>query len=517
MTKTASQKRRAKGGKRSLSKVLESVGVGLAAGAANHSKNKKKNKNSKRFLNGNSVALFGSMTGDASSSGKENIGYNPVSYPTTSSKASKRMIMSQRGDSVVVKGSDQIQTLNITTANSGLVLFSIDCNPRTMGAQRLQTMSTLYERYCVKKLNFSFRPSVSTFTAGQLLHFIEYDPLNELVTGDTEIVQPNLAAAKETNERFAIYTPSNLHYNVRNGQNLFTQESSSEDRLSSAGRYTMIANTDLSFSATTPVGTIDVEYEFLFYAPQSANVTDSGYQSSQTSVSDTTLDSMGLVAAEWNAANTAGTKLPYSCVGVVNGLQFVPVSQIQATTTILVQMALNGTSVAVASVLGSLTYFGNYVSSGHILQNGLQSLVTGAISGLITGSATQDGDATDGAFTIQFVDVGATTPNNIQVGVTVYRDSAHYLTVKSSMAKRARERKMQQSGLYNSLLEKVKKMEIRINELDPDFGNAIIESALSAGSHVNFTPFAPVEGDDGLRRVVDKTGTHVLPLKRNFR
>lgn len=401
-----------------------------------------KAKTGKRFFDGNSISFFGSAAGDAAgNAGSQSLGYNPKSTRslgvrgvgvanTPAFKATPGMrfrpVKHMGVDAVRVDGCDLLTTLQGVDATAGQPLFTSQISPSSLSALRLAQFTNLYERWSVNNLTFEYSTASPTTTPGQLLMYVDYDALAADIGADFIPVQQ--AAGHQTQCNFAAYENAEMCFDPKMcAQELYTLNDGTEERLSSAGQFTIIAATNTDFSAaSTSLGLVYIHYDVIFYKPQaSANVaTVNGvYSTANLAVSDVTSGSLSTAAQAINSGTS--TTPPLDSIGLVvssfanSSLTFTPsmtksFSQNQTfELSITVVTTSTVTSTPVVSSGGSFVWI-NSGSSGYpptLRQANFNNSVGTAY--LITGTFIVQGTPTDSDFATITWNPAATTASAI--------------------------------------------------------------------------------------------------------
>jgi len=204
-----------------------------------------------------------------------------------------RFSVTQRGDRVVVSGTDYLATVSVTRdATPGTVIWDMFVDLPEFASARLGQMAVLYEKYHIDRFSVSINGSQPATAAEQLLLAYDADPSDEVASGDDGIHQ---AMASTNSGVFKSWESAEMEIPAhRMDKWLYTNfgeevvpSTSRDARLSTAGYLYLMAITPV-LGATTPLtlGTIWVDYQITFDIPQLARQTPESaiVQGSQTAV-----------------------------------------------------------------------------------------------------------------------------------------------------------------------------------------------------------------------------------------
>lgn len=172
---------------------------------------------------------------------------------------------SKDGQSVVVTGTE---FLGAVTTTGGLTQGDTAAGPyviapQTLSGTRLQTFSSLYEKYKILSWRVEYVPTVGTATAGNLVMYVEPDPLDPITNG-IQGVRKAMGAANRAD--FAVYQKADVSYRPEKGTtDLFTSEEGDTPRLTRAG-YIALLSTGALASSTT-YGNLILHYRVKFFKP----------------------------------------------------------------------------------------------------------------------------------------------------------------------------------------------------------------------------------------------------------
>jgi hypothetical protein len=228
--------------------------------------------NKKRFLDGITVGV--SMPGSSNSvksggskGGNFHIGTKGArSAPAaiTTRKPTRGARMTATEDDAVVTGADFLGFVDVNSHVSGDVRFSMHINPFMLPKSRLAAAAHIYEKWRIRRMTFRYVPSVPTSQAGQLIQYVDYDVTNTLVTSAPDNV--SVASAHTKNTPFAVWDNSVVTYG-RECPWLFTSNNGVDDRLDSAGLFTVVCVSN--FTGSIALGALYVDYEVEFLQGQS--------------------------------------------------------------------------------------------------------------------------------------------------------------------------------------------------------------------------------------------------------
>lgn len=176
------------------------------------------------------------------------------------------------GNRITVSGHEQLGAITIGAGTvPGTTVYSFSISPQSFLEQRLSIYSTLYEKYKFKSFVVKYTPQVGTDTAGQLIHWFEYDPDDDSLTG-TAAVNRALSSFQPVND--VVWKPQNgIKLNASMAAKEYFTTPGSEDRLVTQAVYNVTSNSTYSttngFSGT--VGTVEVSYVVEFFGNEINN------------------------------------------------------------------------------------------------------------------------------------------------------------------------------------------------------------------------------------------------------
>jgi len=170
------------------------------------------------------------------------------------------------GERVTLSGREYLAAVNVTsTQQIGDTLFSGIVSPGAINGSRLQIFSGLYERWKLKRWVVTYIPEVGTSTPGNLVLYYEPDPTDFVPDGQAAISK----AMSSKGIDFPVYSMSRPKIGAKVEKeftNLYTTDSV-EVRMSQAGLMVLFCNFVSTFSGTTTVGQLVLDYEIEFFKP----------------------------------------------------------------------------------------------------------------------------------------------------------------------------------------------------------------------------------------------------------
>jgi len=177
---------------------------------------------------------------------------------------------------VRIIGVDYLGGLEAAVAKAqGEVLSKIDLNPYSPGwsGTRLQMECRLYERYKFVRLVGLYAPSCPATTAGQIISYIDTDPVDQMTSEGAEADQVASAhAGAETGQVFTTVLAS--YVADSNTQDFYGDANGSDERQVSPGNWYIESMGELDVGV---YGSLFVEYEIELKLPQIENDTSMWY------------------------------------------------------------------------------------------------------------------------------------------------------------------------------------------------------------------------------------------------
>lgn len=175
-------------------------------------------------------------------------------------------------DYAEVESSDRLATINVVNGTKeGEVLFSQNLNPRTFENTNLGTEATLWDRYRLKEIQFTFCPAVGTSKDGAIVAAFDPDIQDENSYAQGEIVGLTRFCAHETAAQTSVFRPQTWRYVApKDLPFLYTRITNAggnpadtrPDYWTSCGIFAILANN--AFTSALALGTVwyDAVYEF---------------------------------------------------------------------------------------------------------------------------------------------------------------------------------------------------------------------------------------------------------------
>jgi len=172
---------------------------------------------------------------------------------------------------LTITGRDLLQTIRTSSTSSGTMLAKIKINPSTIPGQRLNTIATLYDRYTIKRMVFSFEGSVPTSQSGTLIGTIDYDVLETIPSsgGGTAVLQWMSAHP----DSMVVRVWDRMAWTFKNDPkytDMYTDQAAYEPRLVCPGVFWLIQqDVPAGIGSGLDLGRLYVDYEIEFSYPKS--------------------------------------------------------------------------------------------------------------------------------------------------------------------------------------------------------------------------------------------------------
>lgn len=282
MTKTKSQKVRAKAKGKRGKRLLDNIGVTVSMPGSS-AKTKLGNNAGKTTVGVNKRAMR-SMAAPAA--------IGPGGDLTTPAK-----ITNFTQDGARISGRDYLTAINVNSHNAGDIRFQTLITPYMIPNSRMAQLATIFQKWRIRKMIFHYVTSVSSATAGQLINYIDFDPASPVTNSQPTNV--NIASAHSKSIPFSVWQDSDLTYG-RAGQWLFTNPNGEDQRLDTAGQFFSVCATN--FSGTVALGTIYVEYVVEFALGDSSSTSNSASVGTKlySQVGNLTTDPFATPVIAWN-------------------------------------------------------------------------------------------------------------------------------------------------------------------------------------------------------------------------
>jgi hypothetical protein len=165
-------------------------------------------------------------------------------------------------------GSDLLANLSTSTeVKAGDVMLNVLINPIALGVKRLGTEASLWKRWAINNLRFEYAPIAPYTVGGQLIGYVDYDPLDDPTSGTaTERLQR--AASSYGEKPFQVsQSASWTMTKVKQSSPLYVDSDTAPDiQLAHAGRLVVLAGSVLG--ASTALGNLIMHYDITFQMPQ---------------------------------------------------------------------------------------------------------------------------------------------------------------------------------------------------------------------------------------------------------
>lgn len=170
---------------------------------------------------------------------------------------------------ITLTGMDYLGSVNSDgSVATGEVMATIDLSIRSAdwAGTRLQRESTLYERFAFQHLCVMYEPTAPATTPGQLVAYIDTDAAETFTESGRSAVQ--VATAHVGAEMFQVWQMGMALYCPDNAtQDYYADAEGSDVRLTSPGKYRILAATDISGEAGA-LGNLYACYQVALKVPQ---------------------------------------------------------------------------------------------------------------------------------------------------------------------------------------------------------------------------------------------------------
>jgi len=170
--------------------------------------------------------------------------------------------------SILLEGTDFLGDLNVgANVKAGDVLFDQVIAPGAFNTTRLQQFSYLFDKYLFEDVKFQYNPLVSANTDGGIVAFPDYDPDDDLLpSGGEENVRKAVAHLGYKVDQLWDKQDWELK-TLKKDTMLFCDPTTSDDRLTQQGRFTILSATDFA-GAVAGAGLVTMKYKCHFFITQ---------------------------------------------------------------------------------------------------------------------------------------------------------------------------------------------------------------------------------------------------------
>jgi len=231
-------------------------------------------------------------------------------------------------DSITVKGSDYVAVITSALADqeAGSTIITLDINPRNLGLQRLQALSSLYEQFEID-IEFVYAPAVGSDTKGGFVCYFEMDPDDSLAPGLSERLKNAYGHAGVTTGNW--WTPMVVRMPKKKGK--FYVDAGNEPRMTTQARFQMLVEID--GNPTTDVGVLYCTYTCHLFRSKldSTSVGNGSYWSGRyqngTATAALPIALSGLNPADWTTSPGSTLTPPLvTVVSTTDNRLFIPVT-----------------------------------------------------------------------------------------------------------------------------------------------------------------------------------------------
>jgi hypothetical protein len=166
-------------------------------------------------------------------------------------------------NSAIMSGKELLATVSVlSTTKIGDVLNRTDVVPSVLQYTRLQYLAQVFEKWWPVRWKITWNPQQGTNVAGNVIMY--YDP--DVSDAQTSGFQQAARAMTANGVDLAIWEKGKfLNCTVEKKNSDFYTSDGTDLRLSRAGYFSLVSNTD--FTSNMTIGTLTLDYEIHFYKP----------------------------------------------------------------------------------------------------------------------------------------------------------------------------------------------------------------------------------------------------------
>ena len=203
----------------------------------------------------------------------------PVGVPLAATAGYPQTLMprftGKRGGTVFnLSGTDYVGPVTFTAATEvGDVLMEIAINPAAFPSTRMHNFSVNFEKYTILTIIFVYEPCCAATQAGSLIGFCDHD-VDAYFTTEGGVDNLRLAAAHYGEKATQLWQPCGWSLQAtdeRPRQLYYCDLYGKEERLTTQGKFVLMAAGDSGVSGDTIMGNIYVHYDVDFEVPQLEN------------------------------------------------------------------------------------------------------------------------------------------------------------------------------------------------------------------------------------------------------
>jgi hypothetical protein len=194
--------------------------------------------------------------------------------PKTGFKFSHSNVKSMGGgDSINIHGTDYLTTLDVTKIGltAGTTIYSVVINPKTLGVNRLENFSQLFERYHMK-VRIKYNQATTTAVSGSMIGFFDMDVDDDSPPPTIEgVVQ---AFGHYKNKSTSFWKNCDWEMPTRASTDELWIDSGDEERLVNQAIFYLMV--EVPSDATMAPGTLSIDWECRLWNSKTDNVNSLG-------------------------------------------------------------------------------------------------------------------------------------------------------------------------------------------------------------------------------------------------
>lgn len=194
--------------------------------------------------------------------------------PKTGFKFSHSNVKSMGGeDAINIHGTDYLTTLDVTKIGltAGTTIYSVVINPKTLGVNRLENFSQLFERYHMK-VRIKYNQATTTAISGSMIGFFDMDVDDEAPPPTIEgVVQ---AFGHYKNKSTSFWRNCDWEMPARASTDELWIDSGEEERLVNQAIFYLMV--EVPSDATMAPGTLSIDWECRLWNSKTDNLSSTG-------------------------------------------------------------------------------------------------------------------------------------------------------------------------------------------------------------------------------------------------
>jgi len=164
-------------------------------------------------------------------------------------------------DGVLLRGCDVIAVIDSGSVliPTGTEIHNQDISPLSFPNSRLKILGGIFQRYRFKNISVEYEHSCPTTTAGQFLHYIDYDPSDSYSPVDGSFAAVQIASAHKGAVPFGVYENRKCFFRHDDPQEALYVQQTGEIRLFTQGKYHLFCVTPPPVN--TSAGVLYLKYD----------------------------------------------------------------------------------------------------------------------------------------------------------------------------------------------------------------------------------------------------------------